>query len=150
MNGSDKQDSIITLLISRTRIGFHVPTFQVVYSTLWNANPRLPFAVAHVIRMHAKTMLFQPVAHRNDLCHQGMPWGLIRMNVSRKNERYIVTLLAHTLADELSHCFIAIIDLRIKKEERYFLRLCELEHIANQIQHSFAFPPIFIHLLPGR
>jgi hypothetical protein len=71
------------------------------------------------------------------------------MDISRKNERHIITLLSHTLADEPGHGFIALIDFRIKKEERQFLRLCELEHIANQIQHGLAAPPI-VKFLPGR
>src|SRR5215471_14674264 len=133
----------------RTRIGWHARTFQGMYSTLRNADPSLPVTVPHVVRMHSKALFFQPVAHRNDLRLTGMPWGLIRMDVSRKNERHIVTLLSHTLADQLRHCFVAIIDLRIKKEERYFLQLCKLKGIANQIQHSLAAPPI-VNFLPSR
>src|SRR5262249_33625411 len=116
MNRSDKQDSIIALLIYRTRISYHAPRLQVVYSTLRSADPSLPFTVPHVVRMQSKALFFQPVAHRNDFLVPGMPWGLIRMDVPGKNERHIVTLLAHTLADELGHAFVALNVLRIKKE----------------------------------
>jgi hypothetical protein len=99
--------------------------------------------------MQSKALFFQPMAHRNDLRPPRMPWSFIRMDVARKNERHIVTPLSHTLADQLCHGLVAFIDLGIKKEERYFLRLRELERIANQIQHGLAAPPI-VNLLPDR
>src|SRR5215467_10556257 len=142
MNGSDKQDSIIALLIFHARISYRAPTLQVVYATLRSADPGVPFAVPHVVRMHGKALFFQPVAHGNDLRLPRVPRGPVRMDVSRKNERHIVTLLPHALADELGHGFVAIHDFRIKKEERYLLRLRELESIANQIQHGLAGPAV--------
>ena len=94
MNGPDKQDSIIAFVIYRTRISCHARAFQVMYSTLRSAGPTLPFTIAHDITMHSEALFFQPVAHGNDLRLLGMMWGRIRMDVSRKNERHIVTLLA--------------------------------------------------------
>src|SRR5215813_13671618 len=119
MNGADKQDSVITLLMYRTRISCDAPTLEVMYSAFRSADPGLAVAVPDVVGMHGQPLFFDPVAHGNDLGfrHSGMQWGPIRMDVSGKNERHVVTLLAHTLADELGHCFVTIIDLRIKEEE---------------------------------
>src|ERR1051326_6580348 len=118
VNRADKECPVKACMTRPWRI-----RLQVVHTTLRHAGPGLAFTVADVVSMHGKALLFQKVAHGNELRPSGMARRLVGMDVAGKNEREIVMPLTGALTDHFGHGLIAVIDLGIEKEERYLLRL---------------------------